>query len=171
MLDILSQIFSQYSLESIILLVVGLAVSIKFLGEIFEWFYTKIRKYFNFKNNQDRQHSEIVNSVSLTQTTLDSVLEKLNELRLEVDDLKQQGEATNERLQEEARSYIIDKHHYFCYEIHAIDDLNLQSLERRFMYYKNAGGNSFVNGLMEDIRKLPRVTIQNVSATFNKEDN
>lgn len=48
----------------------------------------------------------------------------------------------------------------FCYEVKAIDDLNLQSLERRYLYYKAAGGNSFIDGLMEEIRSLPRINAQ-----------
>ena len=72
-----------------------------------------------------------------------------------------QMKITTERLQESTRNYIIDKHHYFCYQIKAIDDLSLQSLERRFLYYKAAGGNSFIDGLMEEIRELPRLNFQN----------
>ena len=74
--------------------------------------------------------------------------------------LEEQGAITTERLQENSRSYIIDKHHYFCYEVKAIDDLNLQSLERRYLYYKAAGGNSYIDGLMEEIRDLPKVNLQ-----------
>ena len=74
--------------------------------------------------------------------------------------MEEQGAITTERLQENSRSYIIDKHHYFCYEVKAIDDLNLQSLERRYLYYKAAGGNSYIDGLMEEIRDLPKVNLQ-----------
>lgn len=74
--------------------------------------------------------------------------------------LEEQGAITTERLQENSRSYIIDKHHYFCYDVKAIDDLNLQSLERRYLYYKAAGGNSYIEGLMEEIRDLPKVNLQ-----------
>ena len=62
-----------------------------------------------------------------------------------------------ERLQENTRSYLIDAHHKFCYEIKAIDDLNLQAMERRYLYYKTAGGNSFIDGLMDQVRQLPRI--------------
>ena len=62
-----------------------------------------------------------------------------------------------ERLQENTRSYLIEAHHKFCYEVHAIDDLSLQAMERRYLYYKTAGGDSFVDNLMDEVRALPRI--------------
>jgi hypothetical protein len=62
-----------------------------------------------------------------------------------------------ERLQENARSDLIDAHHQFCYQYKQIDDLSLQSLERRYLYYKTAGGDTFIDHLMEEVRALPRV--------------
>ena len=64
-----------------------------------------------------------------------------------------------ERLQENTRSYLIDAHHKFCYEKRAIDDLSLQAMERRYLYYKTAGGNSFIDGLMDEVRNLPRINL------------
>lgn len=83
-----------------------------------------------------------------------------DDLNESVSKLIEQQIHTTDRLQENTRSYIIDKHHYFCYQIRAIDDMNLQSLERRYMYYKADGGNSFIDQLMEEIRQLPRVNLQ-----------
>lgn len=60
-------------------------------------------------------------------------------------------------MQENARSELLDAHHKFCYQFHKIDDLSLQSLERRYLYYKTAGGDTFIDHLMEEIRALPRV--------------
>jgi hypothetical protein len=62
-------------------------------------------------------------------------------------------------MQENSRSFLIDAHHKFCYHYKKIDDLNLQSIERRYLYYKTAGGDTFIDHLMEEIRSLPRVTV------------
>jgi hypothetical protein len=74
-----------------------------------------------------------------------------------------------ERLQENTRSFLIDAHHKFCYEVKGIDDLNLQSLERRYLYYKSAGGNSFVDELMKEIRELPKINYLTVHPKINDE--
>lgn len=137
-----------------------LGVSIKFIGELIEWFYTKIRKHFNHQNEKDKEHIEITDGISSVDEKVSQLLNNVGDLTNRVKTLEEQGAITTERLQENSRSYIIDKHHYFCYEVKAIDDLNLQSLERRYLYYKAAGGNSYIDGLMEEIRDLPKVNLQ-----------
>lgn len=160
-MDAISGLFSQYSIESIILIIIILGVAIKFVGELIEWFYTKIRKYFNHQNAQDKAHSEITDGIDDIKEKLKKINETTESLDNRVKNLENQSQITVDRLQENTRSYIIDKHHYFFYEVGAIDDLNLQSLERRYLYYKNAGGNSYIDGLMDDIRELPKVNLQN----------
>lgn len=160
-MDAISGLFSQYSIESIILIIIILGVAIKFVGELIEWFYTKIRKYFNHQNAQDKAHSEITDGIDDIKEKLEKINETTESLDNRVKNLENQSQITVDRLQENTRSYIIDKHHYFFYEVGAIDDLNLQSLERRYLYYKNAGGNSYIDGLMDDIRELPKVNLQN----------
>ena len=39
-----------------------------------------------------------------------------------------------ERMQENTRSFLIDAHNKFCYQLKKIDDLNLQSIERQRIY-------------------------------------
>lgn len=159
-MDAMSNLFQQYSIESIILIIVMLGVAIKFVGELIEWFYNKTRKFFNKQNDKDKEHAEITDGISTVDEKVSQLLVSIGDLTNRVKVLEEQGALTTERLQENSRSYIIDKHHYFCYEVKAIDDLNLQSLERRYLYYKAAGGNSYIDGLMEEIRDLPKVNLQ-----------
>jgi hypothetical protein len=53
------------------------------------------------------------------------------------------------------KAYLTDKHHYYCYTQGWVDDYNLDCIERRYVHYKKAGGNSFVDHLMEELRLLP----------------
>lgn len=157
----MSNLFAQYSIETIILIIVMLGVATKFIGELIEWFYTKLRKYFNHQNDKDKAHSEITDGLSDIKEKISTLVTNSTILNERVSNLEAQAELTTDRLQENSKSYIIDKHHYFCYEVKAIDDLNLQSLERRYLYYKTAGGDSYIDGLMEEIRALPKVNLQN----------
>jgi hypothetical protein len=95
----------------------------------------------------------------------------MEEINGKIDALSEQNEQTHrhqeqtestvallqERMQENTRSYLIDAHHKFCYQFKQIDDLNLESLERRYLYYKTSGGDTFIDHLMEEVRALPRV--------------
>ncbi len=158
-MNIIEGLFSQYSIETLILLIIGVALSVKFIGELWEYFYNKIRLYFNYKNQKDQAHDEIINGIIKIETRTGELQETVEALTENIRTLQKQSELATKRLQENSRSYIIDKHHYFCYQVKAIDDLNLQSLERRYLYYKAEGGDTFVDGLMDEVRALPRVSL------------
>lgn len=160
----IESLFSQFSIESIILIIISLVVAFKFVSELWDWLYNKIKKHFNIqteKQQQDEKDREQTKALEKKMNTfMDKIYEKHDNLDKIVNKLIEQQERTTDRLQENTRSFIIDKHHYFCYQIKAIDDMNLQSLERRYMYYKADGGDSFIDQLMEEIRQLPRVNLQ-----------
>ena len=170
-MDALSQLVSQYSFGAIVMLVVTLAVAFKFLSELLEYFYDKLKKYFKYQTLKDTKHSEIIESIASLQADIKSLSQEISNQSNDIKALQEHEKLTLERLQENSRSYIIDKHHYFCYEIKAIDDLNLESLERRYLYYKAAGGNSFIDGLMEEIRELPRINLSNPQFIVSQKNN
>lgn len=160
-MDALNQLFSQYSFESLWLLIILLAVAFKFVNELFEYFYERAKKFFNYQSKKDNDKKDIINSLDNLRRNIENLQNSIVTQSEAIKQLKDHEKLTLERLQENSRNYIIDKHHYFCYEVKAIDDLSLQSLERRYLYYKAAGGDSFIDGLMEDIRALPRIDLSN----------
>lgn len=165
-MDALTALFSQYSIESIILFIMAIAIAIKAVSELWEYFYNKLRKYFNYQTKKEQTYSDLMESISNLETSLStlrqkeivSIYEKVDLSLQRNDEVKAQVSLITERLQETTRGHIIDKHHYFCYELRYVDDLSLQSLEREYLYYKASGGDTYVDGLMEDIRELPRLT-------------
>lgn len=190
-LDAVTTLLSQLSIEGIILVIVLFAVAVKFLGELFEYLYGKLKKYFDIKDAKEERHEEVMNSLGelkkdnekqqeincrrdeqinkiskqLDEQDRDSVELKqdIKALTQELSNLKSQVFTLTERTQDSTRAYLIDKHHHFCYQIKAIDDMSLQDMERRFMYYKAAGGDTFIDALMEDVRMLPRLTVEQMS--------
>lgn len=160
-MDALNQLFSQYSFESLWLLIILLAVAFKFVNELFEYFYERVKKFFNYQSKKDNDKKDIINSLDGLRKNIENLQNSIVTQSEAIKQLKDHEKLTLERLQENSRNYIIDKHHYFCYEVKAIDDLSLQSLERRYLYYKAAGGDSFIDGLMEDIRALPHIDLSN----------
>lgn len=156
---IIASLFAQYSLESIIIFIVMLGLALKGIHELWDFFKKKLKT--RFKNE------EAVENIDVTiNQKFNMVVDKLDNFNLRFDKMDSDFQETKERLsfieerqQENTRSFLIDSHHKFCYEIGAIDDINLQSIERRYMYYKTAGGNSFIDGLVKEIRELPRVNL------------
>lgn len=189
-MDAVTTLLSTMSIEEIILTVILLAVSVKFLGELFEWCYNKLKGYFHLSDVKEERHKEIMESLNNLQRDMKDQKRIGNQQQKQIDKISSQLDGQgkesialrkaledqteeittlqgwvstlNERVQDSTRAYLIDRHHHFCYQIKGIDDMSLQDLERRFMYYKVAGGDTFVDALMEDIRALPRITLDNL---------
>jgi predicted nuclease with TOPRIM domain len=197
-LDAVTTLLSQLSIEGIILVIVLFAAAVKFLGELFEYLYNKLKKYFDIKGSKEKQYEEIMNKLNALETRsakqeerseyrqaqIDKISKQLDKQdkqsadfrqtiekqTQELSSLKSQISTLTERTQDSTRAYLIDKHHYFCYQIGSIDDMSLQDMERRFMYYKAAGGDTFIDDLMEEIRALPRLTLEHMSGQIRKEN-
>lgn len=155
----LNNLLTHYPLQELIIvfgLFVGLIVSI---WKIFDFFRSK------YEESLQKREKEIdwKENISHTLSDLDSKIDSLNKQNQRIYEKQEQVDTTlalvQERMQENSRSFLIDAHHKFCYQYKKIDDLNLQSIERRYLYYKTAGGDTFIDHLMEEIRSLPRVTV------------
>ena len=187
-MDALVTLLSQFSIESIIITLVMFLAAVKVVGELLNWCYEKIKQHFNWKTQEDNRHSELMENFNELKVRnkqneeenlrRDKLIEKISNQLDEQDrktadmvktltaqtneltDLKNRVQTLTDRVQDSTKAYIIDKHHHFVYQVKAIDDMSLQELERRFVYYKAAGGNTFIDGLMEEVRDLPKVTVE-----------
>lgn len=187
-MDALVTLLSQFSIESIIITLVMFLAAVKVVGELLNWCYEKIKQHFNWKTQEDNRHSELMENFNELKVRnkqneeenlrRDKLIEKISNQLDEQDrktadmvktltaqtneltNLKNRVQTLTDRVQDSTKAYIIDKHHHFVYQVKAIDDMSLQELERRFVYYKAAGGNTFIDGLMEEVRDLPKVTVE-----------
>lgn len=187
-MDALVTLLSQFSIESIIITLVMFLAAVKVVGELLNWCYEKIKQHFNWKTQEDNRHSELMENFNELKVRnkqneeenlrRDKLIEKISNQLDEQDrktadmvktltaqtnelaKLKDRVQTLTDRVQDSTKAYIIDKHHHFVYQVKAIDDMSLQELERRFVYYKAAGGNTFIDGLMEEVRDLPKVTVE-----------
>ena len=73
---------------------------------------------------------------------------------------KQQLEMIIESDKDDIKSWITEKHHFYCYERKWIDDYSMDCIEKRYRHYKDEGGNSFIEELMNELRSLPKTPPQ-----------
>lgn len=158
---IITSLFAQYSLESIIILIVMLGVAIKGIHELWDFFKQKLKVRFKKEETFDSMEEHIDSKFNTLTDKLDNINSRFDKMDKDFQETKDRLAFIEERQQENTRSFLIDSHHKFCYEVGAIDDINLQSIERRYMYYKTAGGDSFIDGLIKEVRKLPRLSVNN----------
>ena len=150
-------LFTHLSVEEVIILVIVMVLAIKSVWSAAEWIWNKIKAKLDITNNQDKWAQHITTSLDNLDKKIDNLELQNQKTHEEQEYIKDNLKLVQERLQENTRSFLIDTHHKYCYQLKSIDDLTLQSVERRYLFYKTAGGNSFIDGLMEEIRKLPRV--------------
>ena len=141
----MAQLFTSYSISEIILFIIILAIAIKdFIGFI-DW----------AKNRTKQAVKENENPQELQQKTKQHDKE-LNDIKQELNSLKSSINLLIESDRDDIKHSITKDHHYFCYTIGSIDDYSLDCIERKYSHYREQGGNSFVDIMMQDLRALPR---------------
>ncbi len=132
------------------------ALAVKSLISFFDWAQDRFKKIFNKeyhkitkKEELERrlQHgSEVMTTLKVNQEVTDKILKDLSaKIDMLIDSDK-----------DNIKSYITREHHYFCYQVGWIDDFSLDCLERRYQHYTDEGGNSFIEGFMDELRSLPK---------------
>ena len=149
--------FTQYSFQELVLLIIIVLFALKAFNEVIAFFYEKIKNYFGIQNTKEQWEQNISNALNEIKNEIQTLRDQNIKTHQHQEEIDQSIALVQERLQENTRSYLIDAHHKFCYDIRAIDDLSLQAMERRYLYYKTAGGNSFVDNLMDEVRNLPKI--------------
>ena len=141
MLDLLNN----YSLTEIIVFIVTLSFSIKGVIDFYDWAKKRIKEPVDKQYTDKEMQKKVLNTLEAHNQEIGKISKAIDILiRSDKDDIK---------------SWITEKHHYFCYDLGYIDDYNYQCIEARYSHYKEEDGNTFIDGFMTDIRALPKVSI------------
>ena len=149
----MKELFSTYSLADILVLLILMVLAIKEALTIKDWFKERLSKITKktMTSNQEKQKMrediEDLNKFYKEKEIVDRGFENIN----------RQIEMLIESDREAIKAYITDLHHRFVYEKGWIDDYSLDCLEKRYSIYEREDGNSFVLGLMNELRELPKV--------------
>ena len=169
----INNLLSSYSLQEITILTITLLFVAETFWKLVEFFYNKYQVHVGKKIDKREFEQRLKAAFEQLSLKVDELNEQNKQTHLQQDQIEKKLALVQERMQENTRSFLIDAHHKFCYQYHKIDDLNLQSIERHYLYYKTAGGDTFVDNLVEEIRSLPRANylIEQSSEKSGEEDN
>lgn len=146
------ELFQKFTFPDIVTFIVLFALAIKGIISFFEWSQQKIGKVLHIKNDKAQmkqrllKNTELIEKITNKQNNTDEYLQKMSQ---KIDLLIQSDK-------DAIKSYITEEHHKFCYDLKEIDDFSLDCLQKRYRHYADEGGNSFIEGFMQDLRKLPR---------------
>lgn len=151
MLDLLTK----YEVQDILIFIVILALAIKGLISFYDWASARLDLTYEKKNKLDEQlkyyETQLKNQEKLTQELIENNKQIFSELK----GLKGAIQRLTDSDRDDIRLCITEKFH-ICTERNWVDDYTLSCLEKRFSCYQAEGGNSFVEGMMEALRALPR---------------
>lgn len=157
----MKDLLANYSISEIIVFIVLLALAVKELITLIDWIKDRMKKWFDKGYKAREEHEEIRedieelnSSYSKKEKTDNTTFNRINEKFEKIDRLI---DMLVESDKENIKAYITEKHHFFVYEKKWIDDYSLECLEKRFAIYEREHGNSFVEGLMNEIRALPKI--------------
>lgn len=141
----MAQLFTSYTIGEIILFLIILAIAIKNLVEFIDWSKKRTKQAVE-KDDRPQKLERITQDHD----------EQLRQIQKELDSLKHSIDLLIESDRDDIKHSITKDHHYFCYKLGSIDDYSLDCIERKYTHYREQGGNSFIEQLMQDLRDLPR---------------
>lgn len=155
----MENLFVEYTTSEIVIFTVILLFAVKEVVTFFDWANERLHKVYDKGLKSTEKHNELEDKIN--------DLNKFYDEKKKVDDAFEKIDQTFAKMnecinmliesdKEDIKSYVTEKHHFFVYEQCWIDDYSMECLERRFAVYKQEHGNSFVEGLMNEIRALPK---------------
>ena len=156
----MKDLLTSYSIEQILFFLFVIAMAVKEGISLVNWFIDYFKKIFK----REEKGENLEDKVS---TLYDMQIQQEEKMNKMCDNINILMESDRDSI----KSWIVEKHHHFCYEIKAIDYFSLESIERRYQHYKAEDGNSYVATLMEELEALPKIETSEITNTRIKYDN
>lgn len=144
----MTDLLHAYSIEDIAIFIVLFALATKGSITFIEWAMQKIK----YMVHREEEPQEIKDNL---QTQAEQILD----ITKSIQSLSQKVDMLIKSDRNAIKAYITEKHHFYVYGQGWIDDYSLNCIEQRYQHYKDQGGNSFISGLMSQLRALPKQPI------------
>lgn len=141
-------LFEQFDLKTIIIVLLLALFAFVEISKGIDYLSNKRKS----KNTEELAQENRFANLESKETENEVAIQKV---QCDVKDIKQSVDLLVESDKDDIRAWITDKYHYFM-KLGYIDDFTLDCMERRFRSYKQEGGNTYVDGMMDAVRKLPR---------------
>ncbi len=155
------ELLSKFSVEQIIIYAVMLAFAVKGTIDFLDWIRIQYKKKFDkdyAEKEKDKSlitiEEKIDNLTNLTNQRLDTIEERMDGFEDRADAFEDKLAQLTKSNMHDIKGWIVDKHHLLT-KRNWVDDFTMDILEKRYQDYVKEGGNSYVEGLMNEIRELP----------------
>ena len=154
------ELLGTYSLTQIVTFIILLAIAVKEGITLVIWFKDFFKKKFNDDMKNTVATKERNEQICKIKEDMQTLIDSQEKIFKEIESFKQQLEMIIESDKDDIKSWITEKHHFYCFEKKWIDDYSMDCIEKRYGHYKDEGGNSFIEELMNELRSLPKTPPQ-----------
>ena len=155
----MKDLLANYSLTEIITFLVLFALAFKAVATFWDWLWHWLRSKFDKDYECKEKEQALSNKV-------DEIYDLTMDQEKRINDINKSLKLLIESDKDNIKSWIVEKHHYFCYEVKAIDYYSLESIERRYEHYKAEDGNSYIATLIKELQALPKIESENIKKTM-----
>lgn len=152
----MQKLLETYSVGEILMFLVLFALAVKGVITFFDWAYARLKKVFDKEHNEEKQEEQVENQLQKGFDIMAQLEQNQTDLTQQLNDLSAKVDLLIDSNKDDIKSFLTKEHHYYCYHMGWIDDYSLECCERRFAHYQQEGGNSFIEGFMEELRRLPK---------------
>lgn len=161
------ELLTTYNLSEILVFIVLLAAAFKAISSFLDWWKAKRRKDTLDEMKPEELEEKIKQETLERQNQINKIKEEhiksTNELRDQISGVATQVSKITDKIdllvesdKDDIKAFITREFHYFVEQKGWIDDYSMDCIEKRYDHYIEEHGNSFVAGLMEQLRALPR---------------
>ena len=159
------EFFQTYSISDIIVFIIMFCFTIKGIADFAEWVHNKYKEKFNkdhlalnkqanleeYCRISKKQHEEDMEYYKRLEDKMDLIAKTMKE---KVDNIEAKLVQLTESDMHSIKGWIVEKHHALIKK-GWVDDFTMDTLERRYSDYVAEDGNSYIAGLIADLRELP----------------
>ena len=158
-------LLSSVSITELFIILCMFALALKEFISIIDFFWVKLKTIFMKEQTEDDKVKKLQEKIDKIekwqveheQTTLDIKIDYNGA----IEELKEQLEKQQKTLdmlvasdRDDIKSWLVQQYHYFM-NLGSIDDFSKDIIEKRATHYFTEGGNSYIENLLKQIRKLP----------------
>ena len=150
------ELLEQYTIPQIIAFIIGLVAMIKGAWDTIEYFKDKYKRKFNKDYDVKIKETKLENFYNKTQQRHEEIMAKIDKVSDSVDTLSKRMDKLTESDMHDIKQFIVKEYHYFAEQKGQIDDYSLDTILLRYADYKDEGGNSYIETLINELKKLPK---------------
>jgi len=165
------ELLKTLSVQQIAIFTVMLALAIKGTVDFFTWCKGKYEEKFNKDHSKKNQEEKLMEHYKKCSNQHDETMILYENLNKKIDNLTENFNTSinniNSKIDQltmsdmhDIKGWIVEKHHTLIKQ-GWVDDFTMDTLEKRYADYKAEKGNSYVGGLMTELRALPHCPPEN----------